>query len=423
MFDLKLFAFLALVAVSTTTADANSWLRRRLIGDPDVSVSLNTGLGGCSGTQEAVLDIYLGANSPSPTVLHLVGGAYMNLVQGTVDTAGQSYLDAGYTLAVLWYRIPRSSTNKQWLVCSDPFEAYADVEAAMMFLRANAGDYNIDPSAIVASGFSAGGHLASFYATTCTTDCPNAMVLHFPWLETGAKVFCTNTGSAFSSNNDFDACFPTALVDANTPPTVIYHASGDTVVPTSWMTAFVQSLSNENIPHEFYQVQGGGHYLVNFDRVVAASNGVLTGGSDYAELVERALLLLNDDDPSSAPVGGCNTCDDNPSGWMTSNGQTCETGTWSIQNRCFEEPNWIAAGYCRLSCFIAGRGYPGDDCCLIAPTSAPVSTPATPAPVATGGGCCTWGSWSTCPAWTQSSTNVAHQNQQECESRNGTWIP
>ena len=103
---------------------------------------------------------------------------------------GQQYLDAGYTLAVLYYRLPRSATTTSWLVCSNPYEAVDDVAAA-----------NVDANQIVFSGFSAGGHLASLYSSLCGAQiaCPTGQVLHFPFMEKGSKIFCSEVGMAFNA--------------------------------------------------------------------------------------------------------------------------------------------------------------------------------------------------------------------------------
>jgi len=304
-----------------------------------------------------VLDIYRGPSGGNPTVLHLPGGAYMNLVEDTVNVAGSQYLDAGYTLAVLYYRLPRSPTDRPWLVCSNPQEALDDLAAAIRILRENAEEYHVDPSAVVAAGFSAGGHLAALYAMRCVgpSSCPNAMVLHFPFLETGAKIFCTTIGGAFANSGLYESCFPTALVDGAAPPTVLYHANGDTVVPTQEIIDFRESLSNQGVPNEYYEVPGGGHYLVPFDQVADVSGGVFRDGDDYSSLVARALAL---------PPPSCTRCDDEVPNFMTQNGQTCESGTWAIANKCNSDAFWTARGYCRNSCHKAERGYEGDNCCL-----------------------------------------------------------
>ena len=260
-------------------------------------------------------------------------------------------------MAVLYYRLPRSSTDRPWLICSDPNEALHDVAEAMKTLTDNSVEYGVDVSNIVISGFSAGGHLAALYSSICEErgSCPRAQVLHFPFLEKGAKIFCSDVGTAFSNQQDYDACFPTALVDKGTPPTIVYHATGDPIVPTTEMTNFVTALTNEEISHEYYSVDGGGHYLVPFDQVAAVSDGRLDVNGNYASLIDRALNL---------PLPVCVRCTDTPSQYMSDNGISCDQeNSWHIANNCVDTPYWHTSGFCRASCYAAGRGYPGEVCC------------------------------------------------------------
>eukprot|EP00546_Thalassionema_frauenfeldii_P015028 CAMPEP_0178914700 /NCGR_PEP_ID=MMETSP0786-20121207/11585_1 /TAXON_ID=186022 /ORGANISM="Thalassionema frauenfeldii, Strain CCMP 1798" /LENGTH=387 /DNA_ID=CAMNT_0020587665 /DNA_START=195 /DNA_END=1355 /DNA_ORIENTATION=+ len=322
------------------------------------SVTLDTGAGGCSGSQEAILDIYRSDDASAPTVLHLPGGAYMNLIGDTVESAGAQYINAGYTVAVLYYRLPRSPTTTNWLVCSDPWEAIDDLAAAMQLLQTNAAEYHVDPDQIVLSGFSAGGHLASLYSSLCDAraSCPRAQVLHFPFLEKGAQIFCSDIGSAFSNLEEFYECYPTELADAAMPPTVLYHASGDTLVPTAQMTDFISAIEEQSTGYEYYEVPGGGHFLVPFSQVAAISEELLDESDDYSSLIDRALGLS---------IPDCVRCDDKPTTWMINNSKDCFTADWHITNKCVDDPAWVSAGYCRSSCFDAGRGYPGETCCLI----------------------------------------------------------
>ena len=65
--------------------------------------------------------------------------------------------------------------------------------------------------------------MAALYSSVCEKrgSCPRAQVLHFPFLEKGVKIFCSDVGTAFSNQQDYDTCFPTALVDKGTPPTIV----------------------------------------------------------------------------------------------------------------------------------------------------------------------------------------------------------
>ena len=289
----------------------------------------------------------------------------MNLITNEIETAGSEYIAAGYTVAVLYYRLPLSPLKND-LVCSDPQEPLSDLGHSIKLLIENAVEYHVDITNIVLAGFDSGAHLAALYTSRCEKrgSCPTAQVLHFPLLEIGAKIFCTHVGSDFTIQQDYDACFPTALVDAATPPTVIYHHEDDPVVSTMEISNFVTSLMNEGVSYEYYsvprltgyEVPTGGHHLVPFHQVAAVSDGRLDGTTgDYSSLIERAINL---------PPPACVRCTDIGSQYMSDNGITCsEMGEGRLQSKCSLEKYWFTSGFCRYSCYMAGKGYPGDVCC------------------------------------------------------------
>jgi len=59
----------------------------------------------------------------------------------------------------------------------------------------------------------------------------------------------------------------------------------------------------------------------------------------------------------------CTICDDKETTWQTENGFDCATDTVRIDKKCNKDAKWTEKGYCRLSCYNAGNGYPGDVCC------------------------------------------------------------
>jgi len=76
--------------------------------------------------------------------------------------------------------------------------------------------------------------------------------------------------------------------------------------------------------------------------------------------------------PTQNPTPTCTICDDVETSWQIQNGFDCATDTVRMNNRCNKDSRWTNKGYCRLSCYNAGNGYPGDVCCddtIIAPVT------------------------------------------------------
>lgn len=367
------------------------------LGVPDVSVSLETGLGGFSGIQEALLDLYLpptdsgngsnggGAGPPRPVVLVLPGGAYSTLSMYSTMQISDDYSSSGYAVAILYYRLPRSDDPLDPLVYSPGSEAIDDVGAALAHLTTNAAIYGIDGNNIVLSGLSAGGHLASLYGTTCSSSshqqsqqqqqlpCPVALVLYFPWLLTGSKIQCAPIGTKYWSTTAYDECFPTELITPHTPPTILYYAMGDTITPEADMDDFAHALAFHRVAYYYFKVPSDrGHVILPFQEVAAISNGTLSSEGNYGELVEHALLLTLLDSNSS-----CTHCDNTPTNWMMAHGKTCE---WQVDYHsssgaavCSSSPYWTRNKFCQQLCYDQGPGfaYAGDRCC---PSSSPTTT-------------------------------------------------
>jgi len=59
----------------------------------------------------------------------------------------------------------------------------------------------------------------------------------------------------------------------------------------------------------------------------------------------------------------CISCDDKEAPWMIRNGFDCATDTARMDTKCNKDDKWAKKKFCRLSCYKAGNGYPGDVCC------------------------------------------------------------
>lgn len=110
--------------------------------------------------KENGFDLYLPktTTAPVPAVVFVHGGYWRNQTRsyyraftGLYENFGLALASRGIATAVIDYRLFPGAT---------PGEQVSDVTAAVAFLKAHAGKYNIDPAAIFVSGHSAGGHLA-----------------------------------------------------------------------------------------------------------------------------------------------------------------------------------------------------------------------------------------------------------------------
>lgn len=127
----------------------------------------------------------------------------------------------------------RTKSNSQ----TTPFESVKDAKSAMRFIRKNAEKFNIDPDKIIASGGSAGGHLAAATAfiegfNEPTDDLnistiPNALVLYNPVIDNGPG------GYGFERIGDAYKEFSTLHnIQKNAPPTIFFLGTQDALIPT-----------------------------------------------------------------------------------------------------------------------------------------------------------------------------------------------
>ncbi len=117
-----------------------------------------------------------------------------------------------------------------------PFECVADGKSAIRRVRANAAKFGIDPKRIVASGGSAGGHVAACTAVIDGFDekgenlevssRPNAMVLFNPVIDTSEKGYGFN-----KLQQRWKELSPAHHVKKGIVPAIVFHGTADTTVP------------------------------------------------------------------------------------------------------------------------------------------------------------------------------------------------
>ncbi|XAL98577.1 alpha/beta hydrolase [Phycisphaeraceae bacterium D3-23] len=151
-----------------------------------------------------------------------------------------------------------------------------DAQRAMRLVRHHADDWGIDPDRVGIMGFSAGGHLASTVAThhdagdadandpVARQSCrPDFAILGYPVIALSGRP--AHTGSrrnllgADATAEQVAELNNHEHVDAETPPTFLFHARDDGGVPIENSELFLAALEAAGVAGELVESSKGGH--------------------------------------------------------------------------------------------------------------------------------------------------------------------
>lgn len=173
-------------------------------------------------------------------------------------------------------------------------EMLSNLKTGIRWVKAHAGDYDIDPNKLTICGASAGGHLASLAIVTAedAEKKPKnelekfdtrlaAAVIFFPptdflnWggvelkegetspvmMLMGKLVFNDGTKghSIKDINKQLEKISPARMVTGKEPPCLLIHGDADPIVPLQQSEALVEALKAKNVPVELIIKPGGGH--------------------------------------------------------------------------------------------------------------------------------------------------------------------
>jgi len=149
LFRLLLLALTGLLVAQLGAEDARTFAAlasaRYFVG-PDLRYST-------AGGRDLKFDLYQpkGVDHPTPVVLEIHGGGWNNGSKEQVGLRALPYLRLGMTVLAIEYRLAKDALAPA---------AVEDCRCALQWIAANASRINVDPSKIVVSGASTGGHLA-----------------------------------------------------------------------------------------------------------------------------------------------------------------------------------------------------------------------------------------------------------------------
>lgn len=230
------------------------------------------------GERALCLDLYLpeGDAGPLPLIVWVHGGAW--LAGDKTDCPAVPWTGDGYAVASVGYRLsPEARFPAQ----------IADCKAAVRWLRAHAGAYNLDPERFGAWGASAGGHLVALLGTAAHVREWETVGGH-PDVSSAVQAVCDWFGpsdltrmSELPSVIDHDApdaaealliggpvqqnrekaarANPITYVTPDAPPFLILHGDKDDIVPINQSELLVAALRHAGVEAEYHVVAGAGH--------------------------------------------------------------------------------------------------------------------------------------------------------------------
>lgn len=214
-----------------------------------------------------------------PALVFFFGGGWVSGSRAHFEHQAAYFAKRGLVCFLVDYR-----TRNQHK--TSPFESVKDAKSAMRYLRTHADELHIDPNKIIASGGSAGAHLAAATAlidgyTESSDDMdispiPNALILFNPVIDNGPG------GYGFERIEDEYIDFsPLHNIQAGAPPTLFLLGTADNLVPV--VTAQYYQMVMEKVgsrcdlilyedqPHGFFNYPN----FANYKMTVQASDDFL----------------------------------------------------------------------------------------------------------------------------------------------------
>lgn len=204
---------------------------------------------------------------PFPIAILIHGGGWCGGDRAEVHVPPtEPFTDANFTWFSIDYRL---APKHRWPACID------DVRTAIRWVREHAAEFKGDPNRVVLVGYSAGGHLAAFAATTADDGTrPQAMILLAGPTDLVADCqrraqVSPSLQALFDHPPELDDALRTKLHEAspltrlskNAPPCLLIHGTADESVPYSQSEVFQAKLQDLGVPCELITIPGAGHRL------------------------------------------------------------------------------------------------------------------------------------------------------------------
>ncbi len=196
------------------------------------------------------------STQPSPAVLLIHGGGWTGTDgRWQMDGIARKLVKRGYFVMNVTYRLAPEYTYPA------PVD---DMREALRWMRTHAVERGIDPARISAFGYSAGGYLAAMVGFTSEPGVVRAVVSggtpgNLALYPGGKLVPQFLGGTCQEIPQRFREASPVNHISRMSPPTFVYHATEDKLVPLEHAWAMIHGLEKFRVPHEVYWINGRDH--------------------------------------------------------------------------------------------------------------------------------------------------------------------
>lgn len=233
------------------------------------------------------------ADRKKPGILICPGGGYGAVSDREAEPVAKAYFAAGYHTFILRYSVLEQAKD---------FKPLIQLASTMAHIRKNEDAWGVAGDRIAVCGFSAGGHLAGSLGTLFNERPflerfqrddhirPDAMVLGYPVI-TADEFAHVNSLSRVSGAKPGEEAYRwfglDGHVDAQTPPTFLWHTAEDALVPVENSLKMAAALSAAKVPFELHVLPQGHHGMSVCNKTVGTK-------CDYnARWVEWSIRWLN----------------------------------------------------------------------------------------------------------------------------------
>lgn len=217
-------------------------------------------------TTQLFLEVHYPPNMESsrsyPAMVFFFGGGWVGGNRSQFLHQAQYFAKRGVVCFLADYRTSKINGTT-------PFESVKDAKSAIRFIRKNGTKFNIDGTKLIASGGSAGGHLAAATALVegyndpaddMSIDCiPNALVLFNPVVDNGPGGYgYERIGESYK---DFS---PLHNIKKDAPSTILFLGTKDHLIPVVTAEYYKMVMEKVESRCDLKLYDGKGHGFFNY---------------------------------------------------------------------------------------------------------------------------------------------------------------